>query len=309
MASTPDPWLFCLLADATSPVHAPSLKEKFAGLQLAADSAIGSSDAVEEKFLPYLETPIIWMVPVGKNKVSFIHSFGRNLAPGEYFSGLGGFAQSASVSTIRSCDLACGLIGSSLARRTAVMELPSMLQFLKVEAVGELTLLKGDSKRCIDDLKEGSVITFFRPGMLASATLEIRGLTDAHTILFRLIEAVKENFGTESEHVPDAWTSNFERLWVIGNDWTNVVKIYRPKPSNFLEQHHGEKLLKLQRFLHPNGWGPEDSRTTEQKAADEIKEAEWQHPKNLTSGCSCKSDKGRSSGSTMSFSSSFILSR
>jgi hypothetical protein len=112
MASTPDPWLFCLLADATSPVHAPSLKEKFAGLQLAADSAIGSTVTVEEEFLPYLETPIIWMVPVGKNKVSFIHSFGRNLAPGEYFSGLGGFAQSASVSTVRSCDLACGLIGS-----------------------------------------------------------------------------------------------------------------------------------------------------------------------------------------------------
>jgi IS5 family transposase len=56
-----------------------------------------------------------------------------------------------------------------------------------------------------------------------------------------------------------------------------VVKIYRPKPSDFVEQHHSKKSLKLQRFLHPNVWGPEDSRTTEQKAADEIKEAEWQH--------------------------------
>jgi hypothetical protein len=67
-----------------------------------------------------------------------------------------------------------------------------------------------------------------------------------------------------------------ERLWVIGNDWTNLEKIYRPKHSDFVEPRHGEKSLKLQRFLHPNGWGPEDSHTTEQKAADEIQEAEWQ---------------------------------
>jgi hypothetical protein len=52
MASTPDPWLFfCLLvADATSPAHVSTIKQRFAELRLVTDQAIGSGEKVRSNF-------------------------------------------------------------------------------------------------------------------------------------------------------------------------------------------------------------------------------------------------------------------
>ena len=75
MASTPDPWLYCLLAEATRPEHASSLKQKFVGLQLVADKRDRSGEDIAEGFPPFLGAPIIWMVPIGRRKVVFLHSF------------------------------------------------------------------------------------------------------------------------------------------------------------------------------------------------------------------------------------------
>jgi hypothetical protein len=271
MASTPDPWLYCLLEEAASPEHASSLKQRFSELQMAADKSIGSAEKTRTELISHRGEPIIWVVPVGKKKVAFLHSFYCGEAGDEdEFAGLLGFAQSAAPKIVKSGDLSASLVGNSLANRTAATPLPSLGQFLTVAAVGELSLLVGSSSRLVSDLKENSVITFFRPAMLASASLKVRESADAHQVLFKLIWAVKGHFGKATDQVPDVWARVFERLWVIGNDWTNKVRISRASESDFLDEFLGEKNLKLQRHLHPSLWEPEEGKAKSQASEDSL---------------------------------------
>jgi hypothetical protein len=121
-------------------------------------------------------------------------------------------------------------VGNSLASHTAVKELPSLGQFLTVGTTGEeLSLLKGEFGSQVADLKAVAIVSFFCPAMLASASLRIKEVTEeAHAILFKQIKTVRNHFGKVIEQIPNIWTRTFERLWVIGNDWTNVVKVHRP---------------------------------------------------------------------------------
>jgi hypothetical protein len=74
-----------------------------------------------------------------------------NEPPSQYFTGLSGFALSATLLTVKSDDLACGLIGSALTNRTAGIELPTVKQFLGVMDSEELSSLKGESGHKEDD--------------------------------------------------------------------------------------------------------------------------------------------------------------
>ena len=87
--------------------------------------------------MPFLTAPIIWMVPTVRKKVHFLHSFHLNEAPSQYFTGLSGFALSATLLTVKSDDLACGLIGNSITSRTAVIELPTVQQFFSAKRTRE----------------------------------------------------------------------------------------------------------------------------------------------------------------------------
>lgn len=275
MAPALDPWLFCLLDEASSPEREPSVKQQYSAMQKVALEGIGDIESLEVGLKPLLTEPIIWMVPSVRKKVHFLHSFQTNEDSGPYFTGLSGFSLSATLLTVKSDDLACGLIGNSLTKRTAVIELPTVKQFLGITKPGELLFLKGESGRHVSDLKGSSVISFFRPGMLTAARLNIRGSADAHTVLFDLIVSVKGHFGKEIDQVPEVWKSSFERLWVMGNGWTNTVTMARPKPSDKVEDHYGEKVLKLQKYLHPSVWGADSQRD---RIAEQLEEDWTQDP-------------------------------
>jgi hypothetical protein len=61
------------------------------------------------------------MIPVGKKKVAFLHSFYQNNGPHDHFAGLARFTQTASVQTVKSDDLAYSLVGNAPAKPTGTI--------------------------------------------------------------------------------------------------------------------------------------------------------------------------------------------
>jgi hypothetical protein len=125
-----------------------------------------------------------------------------------------------------------------------------------------MSLLKGKSSHTVADLKTESLVTFFRPAMLASASLKAQEAINAF---------VKNHFGKATDHIPEVWSEVFRRLWAIGHDWTK-----RGFNDNGVDLHFSQKSFKLQRHLHLGVWGTNEGESLVLWTGnEETPETEW----------------------------------
>jgi hypothetical protein len=276
MASNSNIWLAYLREKAADPaVSATSSVALYRDLGEKTRGTLRDPVRLQALILSTLAQQLVAIVPISDGRVSLLHSFyeGGEAADTKNTIGLNGFDLTAVLRTVKTAELAKGLVKVTMGKKIAGTRVPTFEQLLNAGNEEALQALEGEADQTVGSWREETNVDLVKPTMITSNMK-----TGASIHAFTLLVGVAKGFSSACKKKNQdplrflAWGQLLVRLWIIGKGWATPAKIRAiPDDTDRFDLYFASRLGAITKYMSDKGTTARDKVKSNAPESPEVK--------------------------------------